>query len=373
MKSVEAWKARAIRQEVPDGYVKGLYLIVQPTGSKSWGVRYRHDGKTRKHTVGGYPIFGLKDARDAAVKLLRAVSEGRDPVQQQPPGNIEDVVARFLDQHCRNYRPRTRKETERILHTKVLIKWRQRKIEDITRADIKALLGDLADTPVAANRTHSVLRTFFRFAVDSDLIANSPVAGVRAPNKETPRDRVLTDDELRTVWHAADKEGFPFGTVVKLLVLTGQRRGEVAGMMWSELDLGAGIWTLPRERVKNGRRHEVPLSRQAVALIEETPRIGDAFVFTLNGTVPVRSFGKFRARFNQAVGIAPWTLHDLRRTAASGLAKIGTDLAVIEKVLNHVSGSFAGIVGVYQRHEFAEEKRAALHQWADHVDRLVRP
>jgi integrase len=374
VKRVDAIRPTADRRELPDGYVRGLYLVVQPgTGSKSWAVRYRYAGKTRKHTIGNYPTFGLKDARDAAVKVLRSVSEGRDPVQQQRPGSVEDVVARFLDQHCKNYRPRTRKETARILRTKVPIEWRRRKIEEITRADIKGVLFALADTPVAANRTHSVLHTLFRFAVDNDLIVSSPIAGMRAPNKETPRDRVLTDAELRSVWRAANKIGFPFGSIVKLLILTGQRRGEVAGMAWPEIDnIGTGIWTLPKERVKNGRRHEVPLSPQAIAVLEHLPRIGEAaYVFTLNGAVPVRSFGKAKARLDRLAGIAPWTLHDLRRTAASGMAKLGVSLVVIEKVLNHVSGSLGCIVGVYQRHEYAEEKRAALQQWADHVEGLV--
>ena len=157
----------------------------------------------------------------------------------------------------------------------------------------------------------------------------------------------------------------------QLLILTGQRRGEVTGMQWSELDLVAGTWTLPRERVKNDRRHEVPLARQAIAVINGVPRIGDKYVFTLSGTAATNNF-KAKTRLNQLAGIEAWTLHDLRRTAASGMAKLGASLVVIEKVMNHVSGSLAGIVGVYQRHEYADEKRAALQLWADHVERLVR-
>jgi integrase len=217
---------------------------------------------------------------------------------------------------------------------------------------------------------HGIVRKFFNWCVENDLITNSPVAGVKVPNPETSRDRVLTDDELKAVWRVVEKDGYPLGSILQLLILTGQRRGEVAGMMWSELDLDAATWSLPRERVKNDRRHEVPLSRQAIAILKQVPRIGDKYVFTLNGTAPYKNFLAKR-RFDAAVGIAPWTVHDLRRTAASGMARPGVNLVVIEKILNHVSGSLAGIVGVYQRHEFAEEKRAALQQWADHVDHLV--
>jgi integrase len=366
VKKVEAVRPAGARKEVPDGYVRGLYLIIQPgTGSKSWAVRYRYGGKTRKHTIGNYPTFGLKDARDEAVKVLRTVSEGRDPAQRQRPGNIEDVVAQFLKQ--RDYRPRSLKQANRLLKRAVDY-WRGRRIEEVTRADVRSLLNHIA-APIVANRLHTTLGTLFRWAVENDLIANSPVTGLRAPNKETARDRVLTDDELRAVWQAADRAGYPYGSIVQLLILTGQRRGEVGEMERSEVDLSAGTWTLPRERVKNDRRHEVPLSRQAVAILKNTPRISDRFVFSLNATTPFAGLSKAKGRLN--AGIPPWTLHDLRRTTASGMARLGVSLVVIEKVLNHVSGSLAGIVGVYQRHEYAEEKREALQLWADHVERLV--
>ena len=149
---------------------------------------------------------------------------------------------------------------------------------------------------------------------------------------------------------------------MRLLILTGQRRGEVAGMEWSELDFEKRLWTLPRERVKNDRRHEVPLSPQAIVALEGLPRVSDRFVFSLNATSPINGFGKDKERLDDLSGMADWVLHDLRRTVASGMARLGVSLAVIEKVLNHVSGSFAGIVGVYQRHEFAEEKRQALEK-----------
>ena len=228
-------------------------------------------------------------------------------------------------------------------------------------------------TPIAANRLHSIVRKFFNWCVENELIAASPCAGLKQPASEISRDRVLSDRELRLVWEAAEKIGYPFGSMVQLLTLTGERRGEVANMQWGELDLQKRVWSLPRERVKNNRQHDVPLSPQAVAIIERIPRISDRFVFSLNGTAPFNGFGKNRDRL---VALLPadtpsWVIHDLRRSAASGVEQLGIRLSVIEKVLNHVSGSFAGIVGVYQRHEFADEKRAALQRWADYVRRLV--
>jgi integrase len=363
VKGVEAARSAQERREIPDDFMRGLYLIVQPTGSKSWAVRYRHGGQSRKHTVGPYPAFDLKQARDAAATVLRAVAEGRSP-EQRSTGSVGDAVARFLD-HCRKtYRPRTLKEAERLMRLYVLASWQGRKLADISRADVRVMLGKI-EKPIAANRLHSLVRRFFNWAVENDLIASSPVAGIKTPNQETARDRILTDAELKAVWKASDNIGI-FGSILKLLILTGQRRSEVTQMEWSELD--GDLWILPRERTKNDRRHEVPLSRQAVAIIAALPRISDRYAFSLNGTTP---FNGFKARERFCPEIADWTIHDIRRTVASGMARLGVSLVVIEKVLNHVSGSLAGIVGVYQRHEFGAEKRAALQQWADHVERLV--
>lgn len=371
VKTVETIRASADRKELPDGYVKGLYLIVQPSGSKSWAVRYRYGGKTRKATLGGYPIFDLRQARDKATQLLRTVTEGRDP-ERRRSGSVEDVVAEFLSRHCKSYRPKTLREAERLLRRYVLDRWHGRQIDTITRADVRALLDRLADTPVQANRLHAHVSKLFKWAIANDILAVSPVAGIGRPAKETPRDRVLDGAELRAVWRAADRVGYPFGPIVQLLVLTGQRRGEVTGMLWSELDLTNAIWVLPKDRTKNGRRHEVPLSRQAVTILNAVPRLSDIYVFSANSRTPFRSTDKGKDRLDALTDIKdPWVLHDLRRSAASGLAKLGVSLVVIEKVLNHVSGSLAGIVGVYQRHEFADEKRQALQQWADHVGRLV--
>jgi integrase len=302
----------------------------------------------------------LKDAREKAAEILRGVAEGRSPKQAQR-GTVADAVEQFLDRHGKNYRPKSLYYADRWLRQHAVKKWGDRNLGDVTRADVRALLDPIA-APMLANRVHATTRKFFNWCVENDLIANSPFAGVKRPHKEVARDRVLTDDELKVVWRAA--EGHELGSIVQLLILTGQRRAEVGNMEWSELDLDAGLWTLPRERAKNGRRHEIPLSRQAVAILRRTPRT-DALVFG-----PTAPFFALQ-RFKDGVEVEGWTLHDLRRTCASGLARLGTPLVVIEKILNHVSGSLAGIVSVYQRHEYAAEKRAALQQWADHVERLV--
>jgi integrase len=377
VKSVEAMAPSSTRREIPDAYCPKLYLIVQPSGVKSWAIRYSLGGRTAKLTLGTYPHIDLKTARELGSKALRTVAEGRDPRVEKKPAlagdSVEAAVAQFTERHlARKYRPKSRVETERYLR-KLVDKWGARKISDITRADVRALVEPLVDaSPIAANRLHSITRTFFGWALDQDIIAASPCSGLKPPaGKEASRDRVLEDHELRRVWLAAEQMGAPFGAVVQLMILTGQRRGEVAGMRWDELDLAQRVWTLSSERTKNGRRHEVPLSPQAVAIIEALPRLSNEFAFSF-GDKQLNCFRKVE-ELRKLVGTMPlWTLHDLRRTAASGMARLGVGITVIEKVLNHVSGSLAGIVGVYQRHEFAAEKRAALEKWAGHVTAIRR-
>ena len=249
-------------------------------------------------------------------------------------------------------------------------------VNEITRREVLDVLDRVVDggAPISANRTLAAMRKLFNWCVARDIIAVSPCAGVKPPTAERSRDRVLSDDELRLVWRAADKIAWPFGLLVKLLALTGQRRDEVAKMRWDELDLEAGLWTLPRERVKTDQPHEVALSAASVNVLKSVPRIaGSSFVFTTNGTAPSSGYSKGKRKLDALLpsDMPDWRLHDLRRTVASGMARLGIHLPVIEKVLNHASGSFAGIVGVYQRHSFAEEKRAALDAWGHHIEQLV--
>jgi integrase len=384
IRSVEAMKPRLVRQEIPDSFLPGLYLVVQPSGGKAWAVRYRHNGATRKLTLGSYPAIDLKAARGLGAKALRAVAEGRDPAREKiaartaKADSVEHVVEEFLERHVRrSNRPRTVQGTERLLRQHVLPHWRGRLIHEITRRDVLDILDRVVDggAPIAANRVHAAIRKFFNWCVARDILGVSPCAGVKAPSAERARDRVLSDDEMHLVWGAAEKLGGTFGPLVKLLALTGQRRDEVARMRWDELDLDAHLWTLPPARTKNNRPHEIPLSKAALIVLHNVPRIaGSPFVFATNGGAsPVSGYSEGKRRLDALLpaDMPAWRLHDLRRSCASGLARLGINLPVIEKVLNHSSGSFAGIVGVYQKHSFADEKRQALEAWGNFVTALV--
>jgi integrase len=384
IRSVEAMKPRPVRQEIPDSFLPGLYLIQQPSGAKGWAVRYRHQGVPRKLTLGSYPALGLKDARELGAKALRAVAEGRDPGREKilaraaKADSVDRIVEDFLERHVRrSNRPRTAQETERLLRQHVLPRWRGRMVHEITRRDVLDILDRVVDggAPIAANRVFAAIRKFFNWCAARDIIAASPCAGVKPPTAERARDRVLSDEELRLVWRAADKLGGTFSPLVKMLALTGQRRDEVARMRWEELDLDARLWTLPPARTKNNQPHEVPLSKAALAVLQNAPRIASSpFVLTTNGGAsPASGYSKNKRRLDALLpaDMPPWRLHDLRRSCASGLARLGINLPVIEKVLNHSSGSFAGIVGVYQKHSFADEKRAALEAWGSFVTAVV--
>jgi integrase len=346
----------------------------------------------------------LVDAREAAQEALRGVQKGIDPAREKQrrreaaTDTFVTVARLFVERH---QRPKNRswQETARLLGLVpdkkaadpksqragdgaplvavkggIVAKWADRKISEIRKADIIEVLEKIVDdAPYAANRTLAALRTLFNWAMGRDLIALSPCAGVKPPAVEKARDRVLSDNELKAVWKAAAEIERPFGPIVQLLILTGQRRTEVGGMTWDELDLDKKLWTLPRGRVKNDTGHEVPLSALALEIVSKVHRVkGCQFLFSTTGETPVSGYSKAKGALDEKTGLTDWRLHDLRRTTASGMARLGIALPVIEKVLNHSSGSFAGIVGVYQRHSFAEEKRAALDAWGRFVTSLIQ-
>jgi integrase len=412
---VETAKPTSARQEIPDALLPGLYFILQPSGAKSFAVRYRHAGRPKKLTLGAFPAINLEAARNLGAKALRAAAEGRDPARERQMAKteakrqvaeeergkrdlFENIAREFLARHAmKSTRESTWRETARILGFRpssenpaqldevggdVLDAWKGRKVQEVSKRDVIALLDAIHDrgAPIMANRVLAAVRKLFNWCVARDVIEASPCALMEPPAPERSRDRVLTDDELRLVWNAADADGWPFGPIVKLMVLTGQREGEIAGMRWGELDLDGKHWTLPAPRVENDEMHTVPLSDATVQIIKSLHRIKtkEGLVFAGREGRPVSGFSRAKDRIDEATTNAnkgtpllDWVFHDLRRTVASGMARLGIPLPVIEKVLNHKSGTFRGIVGVYQRHSFADEKRAALAAWASYIESIL--
>jgi len=271
----------------------------------------------------------------------------------------------------------------------VLPHWGKRHIQDIARRDVIELLDGIVDRGVGttANRVLAAVRKLFNWAIERDVIAFNPCLGIKAPSPETSRERVLSDEEIVWLWQALDQQSYPFGPLGKLLLLTGQRRDEVAGMTAGEINVDEGVWTIPRARAKNDQEHHVPLSDAVLAVLAAAPRIaGEAgYLFTTNGRTAVSGFSKAKASVDDkmlaagrkaaldagkdpdAITVPPWTWHDLRRTAASGMARLGQPVHVVEAVLNHRSGTIRGIAKVYNRYSHAEEKRRALESWGRYL------
>jgi len=385
-KAIENAKPGSKRREIADAGCRGLYLIVQPvTGRKSWAVRYRYHGKPRKLTLDGFP--SLADARRRATAALHELEQGRDPAAdrfearklaaqadaERKRNTVAQLAARFIEQHGKKLRPRSRRQVEHVFARYALPAWHGHLIDEVRRRDVIALVEDIAAKhPVMANRTLGWVSKFFNWALERDIVAASPVHGVKRPGKEQARDRVLDGDEIASLWKACEQVGGPGGVCVQLMLLLGQRRSEVVGIRRSELN--GDLWTIPASRMKAAREHILPLPRAALAIIEAQPIIGDSdLVFTVSGKRPFNDFGDLKPRLDAHMKLkTPWTFHDLRRTLASGLAGLGVPIATVEKILAHRSGSFAGIVSVYQRHSFIPEMRAALERWSQHVEQLVQ-
>ena len=357
--------------EYHDELLPGLRFRVFSTGRKSWSVVGRVKGKQVRHTIGTYPTITLSDARETARMLLRNMQLGRytesDPRALRTLG---DTVPEFIERHAR---PKNRdwratqtmlRRLEPLFHTP---------LAEIKRADVVRVLDSIIaeGKPYRANRVLAAIKKLFAWALDRGLIEVHPIFGLKPPSNEIARDRILTDAEVRAFWAAASAMGFPFGPALLLLLLTGQRRGEVTTMRWSDLDFERAVWTVPAAVAKNGRVHEVPLSRTAQDILKRLPRfVGSDLVFTTTGTTPISGFGRVKERLDSAMGVSDWRFHDLRRTAASGMARIGVAPHVIEKVLNHVSGQISGVAAVYNRHGYDAEKREALSRWAEQIAAL---
>ena len=385
------------RLEIADAIVAGLYLRITEKDVRTWALLYRRPGQPRlqRLTLGRWPVVGVADARTRARHALVDAAAGNDPVgkkriqRERQADTFERVVAEFT---LRFLKPRQKRwwATEAIIKNKLVTAWRGWPIGQIRKADVLKLLDREMDAGRArtANQTLQLSRQLFRWAIQRGYVEQDPTAGIERPAKEQSRDRVLSDGELGAIWHAAVRLGYPFGSFVRLLILLGQRRSEVAEMRWSELDLDKMVWMLPRERTKNDRPHDVPLSEPAAKILQEMPKLDDRVFPSVrkNSSRAISGFSKAKRRLDQLAHqilreraydrgddpdqvepIRPWVLHDLRRTLVTGLAEAGTQPHVIEAVVNHISGHRAGVAGVYNRATYAAEKQAALLRWGEHI------
>jgi integrase len=363
-----------------DAGCPGFGIKITPKGRKVFIVLYRTAGvgsKLRKYTIGPYGRVTLHQARVPAQKVFAAKLEGRDPAAEKRAARrlivtdrVEDLLETFIGQ--RLSQNRSGSEIARLLRREIGRPWAGRSIHEISKRDVVEVITGIEErgAPVAANKALKATKTFLRWCVGRAVLDQSPADGVPLPSKEVARDRVLDDNELAGVILAARKIGGPYGGIVELLALTGQRREEVARLQSEELDLARRLWTLPKSRTKNARAHIVHLSQQSMDLLKRAGQRGP-YVLSLLGTKPFQEFSRAKRGLDELSGVTGWRLHDLRRTCVSGMARLGIAPHVADKILNHQSGTISGVAAVYQRHEFLAERQEALEQWGAHVAKIV--
>jgi integrase len=353
-----------------DGEQRGLGVRITAGGGKTYLVQYNWHGQKRRIPLGSCGAVSLAKARDAVRAIMGDVARGIDPAAERKKARAHEALslAALLSDwhalHLAGKRPRYASEAVRALRN-AFSRYLDLPAANLSRATAVKTLDAMArkGSVSMAARTAAYGNAAYGWAVKRGAIEGNPFLNLPvAPTLK--RERVLTDDEIAGIWRATDGAG-PFNGIVRLLLLTGQRREEVAGMTWAELSDDLSTWTIPASRAKNGATHIVPLSAPVQELLRSLPQFGD-LVFG-----PFNNWSKAKAAMDARSGVTNWRLHDLRRTAATGLQRLGVRLEVTEQVLNHVSGSRAGIVGVYQRHDFASEKRAALDAWGAYVQAIV--
>ena len=397
-----------------DDELAGFGLRGTNNGAKSYVYQYRMGGREaakKRATIGrhGSP-WTPETARTEAKRLALLVGQGIDPVDADKERRRQAVdlafsayVPAFIDKHLKSeWKDWQLGKSMLERHAVPILKTTPLPL--IKKSDIVAVLDRLADRPASAKLMHSTLRILFNWAVGRDDIARSPIAGIETPKPVASRERVLEDDELSAIWDATSKLGYPFGPLYRLLIVTGQRREEVTGLDWSEINQSSATWTLPAARAKNGKTHIVPLNALAVAeinalaktLLDPEGKSGTpvkwpkrGLLFSTTGKTVVSGHSRGKTRLDREVAdilkrraaddgsdyheMSPWRVHDFRRTVATGLQKLGVRFEVTEAVLNHLSGARSGVAAVYQRHDWKDEKRAALDAWGRRVQAVLAP
>lgn len=382
--------AKVARYDLREG--AGFGIRVFPSGEKSWFYIYHHHGRKRRMTLGSYPAMGLKDARQAHAEAARLLAQGIDPAEdkiekrqaaivaaeiERKNPTVQTLVHEYLEHWAKPHK-RSWVQDARILYKDVLPTWRNRKARDIDRRDLVLVLDAIKarGAPILANRTLAVVRRMFNFAVERGILDTSPAGHIKAPGKENRRDRVLTREEIRIVWHGLDDAPVSDHTrlALRLILVTGQRKGEVLAMEWPEVDINSGWWTIPAGKSKNGLLHRVPLSSMATEIVDElrTMSTSPRWVFPsprVMSDQPMTGAAVDHAlRRCSFEGVGHFTPHDLRRTVGTSLGELGFNRLVQDKVLNHKDNTVGGI---YDRHSYDKEKRLALDAWAEHLRGIV--
>ena len=374
------------RVELSDIKVPGLVVRICGTGVKTFSVRYRHEARTLRYTIGKCATIDVRSARKTALVILADVARGADPMSlkrrskqsAQRGCTYGEAIDRFLTEHvdpgvrANRLKPAYAAELRRLLRKELATRWSRKLLSEITRQDLTSLLSAIGSDNTRRH-TFFAVRSLLKWAAGVGLSEPTTVFdGFPTPAKPNARERILTDSELRAIWLEASKCSSTFHAIVALLLLTGQIRYEVAYAELAEFDLNQSSWTLPHHRVKNSKKHWVPLTEEMLAILKRLPSRSCQHLFRSSRS-PQRSFSGWsdaKQKFDALVGVRGWTLHDLRRTMSTRLAERGVLPHVIERLLNHSSGVVSGVAAVYNRATYAAEVRAAAELWSDYVSKL---
>ncbi len=411
-RTVDAAQAGSRDEFLWDNDVKGFGLKVTPAGGKIYVFQYRvaRPGETantpaRRYTIGKHGNLTPEQARARAKELAVLVVTGIDPREQEADKLAEKDAAKreaeerrrtanemafdrmadlWLDhyENEKGRRPSSISQASMVVRNHLKPALRNTPLPHIGRTDLQPIIDAIPAKQKAMRRTvFAYASIFFGWAMRRGCIPANPLMSMAKPDAPKARDRVLSDAEVDAIWTASEALQAPWGQLYRLLLLTGQRKSEVAGLRWEELDRSAAIWTIPADRAKNDKVHIVPLSQPVLAELDALAGGAawptSSYVLTTNSRTSIAGFSKAKRALDAAISaardgkpIADWRVHDIRRTVATGLQRLGVRFEVTEAVLNHVSGAKGGVAGVYQRHDWKDEKRAALDAWARHLGGL---
>lgn len=353
----------------------GFGLRLTSTGQRTWQIMYRVEGKRRRLSLGAWPALPLKIARQAADQAFKEIAGGGDPARQRTavtggPVTVEYMCRSYLERHARRNK-KSWVQDEGMIRREIIPAWGKRAASGIARRDVIELVEGVAARghPVQANRLLALLRKMFAWGCEVDLVDANPGRGVSAPHRETARERILSEAEIARLWTAWTLQGWPFGALFKLLLLTGQSRNDIASMRLEDIQFQSRVWSPPGARTHGTHTHELPLSDMALEILASLPRSQSGLVFPAapRATTPVTGYSNAAAKSRKLSEVEGWQLRDLRRTAAVGMARLGAAPELLDRVLNVRSGTASGVRGIYQLAAETDEKRTLLNAWAEQV------
>lgn len=372
------------RLEISDSNTAGLFLRITTNGSKSFVYRYRFGKKVKRYTIGKYPSVSLANARKEARELAYVVSKGNDPIalkqqrkKESQVTSFTELATAFKDIHLKSLRAKTRTEHSRIIDNELIPQFGAIAAKELTKEAVIEFLDKKAITdkrPTMANRIRARLHSIYEFGVHRALTDSNPVSGIKAYSEgETKRDRFYSEDEIRQIWHAIDQVNEPSASIIRLLLITGQRKSETMNMKWEHIQ--GNVWTIPAELAKGKRKHHVPLSKLAMQIIDDrrTSQNDSLFVFPspITPEVPIQEIKRAVSAIRNITGIEDFRLHDLRRTAATHMAEMKVDRTTLGKILNHKGLAGDGqVTAIYDRYDYMDEKRLALDAWSSRLSTI---